>query len=83
MMLISRRNMKADRSMFRPTNGRHGKTRHANKPNRDQTMHGNKETMTSTKDAQDREKNLEERKMNREKNLREKLHVCRCGAWTL
>jgi hypothetical protein len=68
-MLISKRNMKADRSMFRPTSGRNGKTRHANKPNRDKTMYGNKETMTSTKDAQDREKN-EERKMNREKITR-------------
>ena len=44
-MLISKRNMKADRSMFRPTSGRNGKTRHANKPNCDKTMHGNKETM--------------------------------------
>jgi hypothetical protein len=60
IMLISRRNMKADRSMFRRTSGRNGKTRHANEPNRDQTIYGNKETMTSTKDAQ--------RKMKREKN---------------
>ncbi len=44
-----------------------------------QCRYGNKETIKSTKDAQDREKN-EERKMNRENN---KLHVCRCGAWTL
>ncbi len=56
IMLISRRNMKADRSMFRPTSRRNGKTRHANKPNRDQTMYGNKETLKSTKDTQDREK---------------------------
>ncbi len=82
-MLISRRNTKADRSMFRRTSGRNGKTRHANEPNRDQTIlvYGNKETMTSTKDAQ--------RKMKREKNeqreisQREKLHVCRFGAWRL
>jgi hypothetical protein len=67
-MLKSRRNMKAaDRSMFRPTSGRNGKTRHANNPiaiRQARQMH-------KTEKNEEREKR--EKKMNREKMSERKI----------